>query len=77
MLEKDNKTLNYDHGKKPIKVPFIIYRDTESLLDKINTCHSKAEKLSTIKINLDTTYGYSSFIYSLCIWYYKKQAWLV
>ena len=49
MLEKDNEILNCDHGKKPIKVPFIIYADTEPLLDKINMCHSNAEKLSTIK----------------------------
>ena len=34
MPEKDNKILKYNHGEKPMKVPFIIYTDIESLLKK-------------------------------------------
>ena len=34
MPEKYNKILNYNHGEKFIKVPFIIYADLESLLEK-------------------------------------------
>ena len=34
-----------------MKVPFIIYADTESLLEKVNICHNNPEKLSTTKIN--------------------------
>ena len=33
----------------------------ESLLEKIDTCHSNPEKLSTTKINKHTASGYSLF----------------
>ena len=32
--EEDNKILKYNHGEKSMKVPFIIYADLESLLEK-------------------------------------------
>ena len=32
-----------------MKVPFIIYVDLESLLQKMNTCHNNPEKSSTTK----------------------------
>ena len=35
----------------------------ESLLEKIDTCHSNTEKSSTTKINKHTTSGYSLFAY--------------
>ena len=56
-----NKTLKYNHGKKPMKVPFIIYADLESLLEKMSTCHNNPEKSSTTKINKHTPSGYSLF----------------
>ena len=34
MPEEDNKTLKYNHGEKSMKVPFTIYADLESLLEK-------------------------------------------
>ena len=34
MTEKDNKILKYNHGEKLMKVPFVIYADLESLLEK-------------------------------------------
>ena len=34
MPEKDNKILKYNYGEISIKVPFIIYADIESLLEK-------------------------------------------
>ena len=43
--EEDIKILKYNQGEKSMKVPFIIYADLESLLEKINTCHSNPEKL--------------------------------
>ena len=43
------------------KVPFIIYADIESLLEKMNTCHNNPEKSSATKINKDTAPGYSLF----------------
>ena len=34
MPEEDNKILKYNQGEKSLKVPFIIYADFESLLEK-------------------------------------------
>ena len=62
MPEKDNKILKYNQGEKSMKVPFIIYADLESLLEKMNTCHSNPEKSSTNVINKHSPYGYSLFI---------------
>ena len=42
-----------------MKVPFIIYADTESLLKKIDACHGNPEKSSTTKIKKHTACGYS------------------
>ena len=61
MPEKDNKILKYNHGEKSMKVPFIIYADLESLLEKMNTCHNNPEKPSKTKINKHTTSVYSLF----------------
>ena len=58
MPEKDNRILKYNQGEKSMKVPFIIYADLESLLEKINNCHNNPEKSSTIKINKHTPSGY-------------------
>ena len=44
MRKEDNKILKYNHGEKSIKVPFIIYADLESLLEKVSTCHNNPEK---------------------------------
>ena len=44
-----------------MKVPFIIYADVESLLEKMNTGHNNPEKSSTTKINKHTPSGYSLF----------------
>ena len=51
MPEKGKIILKYNHGEKFVKVPFIIYADTESLLEKIDICQSNPEKSSTTKIN--------------------------
>ena len=51
MTEKDNKILKYNYEEKSMKVPFIIYADLVSLLEKMNTCHNNPEKSSTTKIN--------------------------
>ena len=56
---KEDKILKYNHGEKSIKVPFIIYADVESLLEKMSTYHNNTEKSSTIKINEHTPSGYS------------------
>ena len=60
--EKDNNILEYNQGERSMKVPFIIYADLESLLDKMNTCHNNPEKSSTTTtINKHTPSGYSLF----------------
>ena len=61
MLEEDNKILKYSQGEKSMKVPFIIYSDLKSLLEKMNTCHNNPEKSSTTKINNHTPSDYSLF----------------
>ena len=38
MPVEDNKILKYNHGEKSMKLPFIIYADLESLLEKMSTC---------------------------------------
>ena len=40
MPDKDNNILKYNHEEKSMKVPFIIYADMQSLLEKISTCHN-------------------------------------
>ena len=44
-----------------MKVPFIIYADLESLLEKKNSCHNNPEKSTTTKINKHKPSGYSLF----------------
>ena len=61
MPQEDNKILNYNHGKKSMKVPFIIYADLESLLEKMSTCHNNPEKSPTTKIIKHAPSGYSLF----------------
>ena len=61
MPKEDNKILKYNHGEKSMNVPFIIYADLESLLEKMNTCHSDPKKSSTTKINKHTPSAYSLF----------------
>ena len=41
---KDNNILKYNHGEKSMKVPLIIYADTEFLLEKISTCHNNRKE---------------------------------
>ena len=61
MPTEDNKILKYNHGEKSIKIPFIIYADLESLLEKMGTSHNNPVKSSTAKMNKYTPSGYSLF----------------
>ena len=60
-VEEGNKILKYNHGEKSIKVPFIIYADLESLLEKMSTCHNNPKKSSTTKMNKHAPSGCSLF----------------
>ena len=59
MLEECKNMSKYNHGEKSVKIPFVIYVDTESLLEKIDTCHNNSEKSSTTKVNERTACGSS------------------
>ena len=60
MPNDKTKVLEYKHGHKYLRLPFIIYSDHECLLEKTNPDQNK----STIKINKHTPCGYS--IYTHC-----------
>ena len=47
MPNEGNKTLKYNHGEKSLKVPFIIYVDFESLLEKIHSYQNNPKKSYT------------------------------
>ena len=38
MPDEDNKILKYNHRKKSLKDPFMIYADLECLLEKMHSC---------------------------------------
>ena len=61
MPTKDDNTINYNHGEKSIKLPFVVYADLECLLEKMSTCNNNSEESSTTKINKHTPSGYSIF----------------
>ena len=63
MPEKDNKILKYNDVEKSMKVPFIIYADLQSVLEKINTCHNNPKISSTTKINKHAPSGCPLFTY--------------
>ena len=46
-----------------MKVPFIVYVDLESLLQKMGTCHNNPKKSSTTKITKHLASGYSLLTY--------------
>ena len=62
MPEKDT-VLKYNHGEKSMKVPFVNYTDTESVLEKIDKCYSNSEKPSTKKVNKHSACVYLLFIH--------------
>ena len=57
MPEEDNEILKYNQAEKPMKTPFTVYTELESLLQKMNTCHNNPEKSATTKINKHTPSG--------------------
>ena len=61
MPNENNKIIKYNQGEKSIKSPFIIYADSECLLEKMSTCHNNPEESSTTEINKHTPSGYSLF----------------
>ena len=76
VIPKEKIMLEYNHGEKSLKIPFIICTDMESLLEKIDTSHNNPEKPSATKINKHAASGYSLFTHS---WFdnTKEQTWLL
>ena len=61
MPTKNNNIIKYNHGKKSMKLPFVIYADLECLLEKMSTCISSPNESSATKINKYVPSGYSIF----------------
>ena len=61
MPNENNKILKDNHGENSGKAPFIIYADLEFLLEKMHSCQNNPEKLSTAKLNMHKSSGYSLF----------------
>ena len=59
MPEEINKIPNHNQGTKSMKIPFIIYAYTESVIEKIYECDNNS-KLSTTKISKHTICGIQS-----------------
>ena len=49
-LLKTLKLLEFNQYQKPYKVPFIIYADLESIIEKNDGCENNSEKSSTTKV---------------------------
>ena len=59
MSIENNEILKYNHGEKSLKVPFVIYADLESLLEKILSCQKILKNLTQRKklsIHLQVTH---------------------
>ena len=64
MPKKNSNILKYNQGKKCLRMPFIIYADTKSLLEKIFSCGENPKKLSAINITQHVSCGCSLFTHS-------------
>ena len=62
MPNEDNKILKYDHGKKLLKDPFMIYAGLERFLEKMHSCQNNPNKFYTQKKIKHTPSGYSLLI---------------
>ena len=61
MPAKGNNIIKYNHGEKSMKVPFVIYADLESVLEKMGNCMNNPNESYTTKIIKHTPSGYSIF----------------
>ena len=59
MPNEDNKTLEYNHEEKSLKIPFIIDVDIEYLLLKMPFCQNNPEKSYTEKKAKHVPSGYA------------------
>ena len=61
MPTKNINIIKYNHGEKSMKLPFVIYADSECFLEKMSTCINNPNESFTTKINKHTPSGYSIF----------------
>ena len=61
LCNENNKILKYNHRKKSLKAPAIIYADLECLLEKMHSCQNNIEKVYTEKKTKHTPSVYSLF----------------
>ena len=59
MPTKMNKILKYNHGEKPLKVPFTIYADLECLLIKQQSCQNNPNESYTERKAMHEPCGYA------------------
>ena len=61
---EDDKTLEFNQQQKSDKVPFIIFADLESIIEKIDGCKNNHKNLSTTKVSSHIPSGFSIFLIS-------------
>ena len=72
MPKKDKHVLKYNRGEKSMKLLFLVDADTESLLEKIDTCHSN--RMHVINSKSKKTYCMWLFIiYTQCLFDSNKN----
>ena len=79
MCNENNKILKYNHRKKSLKAPAIIYADLECLLEKMHSCQNNLEESYKEKKTKHTPSGYPLFTSDVkfVFWCNKKQTWLL
>ena len=68
MPTKMNKILKYNHGEKPLKVPFTIYADLECLLIKQQSCQNNPNESYTERKAMHEPCGYALSL----VWSFDK-----
>ena len=66
MSSEGTKILEFNQYKKSDKVPFIIYADIESIIQKIDGCENNLENSSKIKVSEHIPSGFFS-VYNILI----------
>ena len=65
MTEEGKNILEYIPGEKSVMIPFDIYADSESILEKKGGCANDPEKSLSTKTNKYAASGYSLFSHCL------------
>ena len=75
MPSEDTKILDFNKYQKSDKAPFIIYADLECLIEKIDGCKHNNENLSTTKVGVHISSGFSILShFQYCLQYCHLKA---